>query len=59
MCIFVWKITTNNKETRRLFDKKWKYNEEVYRLLIDLKETYILFRKFILFSIEISFKNNL
>jgi len=36
----VWKITTNNKNTSQLFDKKWKYNEEDYRLLIDLKKNY-------------------
>ena len=56
ICVYVWKITTNNKETRQLFDKKRKYNQEVYQLLIDLKKTYILVRKFILFNIVIIIK---
>jgi len=56
ICVYVWKITTNNKETRQLFDKKRKYNQEVYQLLIDLKKTYILVRKFILFNIVIIVK---
>jgi hypothetical protein len=36
-----WKIKTNNKESRQIFEKKCEYNEAVYQLLIDFKKPQI------------------
>jgi len=50
-----WKIKTNNKENCQIFQKKWEYNEAVYRLFIDLRRAYDSFRREHLYNILIQF----
>ena len=51
----IWKIETDNKETRYVFEKKRDYNEAVYRLFIDLKVACDSVRGEILYNILIFF----
>jgi len=38
---------------RQILEKKWEYNEEVHQLSIDFKNTYVSFRKEVLYKIVI------
>jgi hypothetical protein len=46
---------TNNRETRQIFEEKWKYNEAVYQLIIDFKKACDSDRGEILYNIMIEF----
>jgi ribosomal protein L25 (general stress protein Ctc) len=35
-----WRIKTNNKETRQIFEKKCGHNEAVFRLILDFSKAY-------------------
>jgi hypothetical protein len=50
-----WKIKTNNKKTRQIFEKKWEYKQTVYQLLIDFKKACDSVSGEILYNIVIEF----